>query len=163
MIIISLVLFTFPLGVYDTKQAEKTYFKDKLVKLNEDIFKFAQVLPAYQFLTAFSQLVSRICHSNFSVWKILKGKFNFFRKESCWKNFIYQLFDYPKTNPWPLTRKHYHSSDVKQSVVSIPRSEVGFQSMAERITWIRTRNLVLWMTCYPTVLSSLSNLLTLFM
>ena len=105
MIIISLVLFTFPLGVYDTKQAEKTYFKDKLVKLNEDIFKFAQVLPAYQFLTAFSQLVSRICHSNFSVWKILKGKFNFFSQRELLKEFYLSIIWLSQDQPLATDEK----------------------------------------------------------
>ena len=29
-------------------------------------------LPAYQFFTAFSQLISRICHRNEEVWEQLK-------------------------------------------------------------------------------------------
>jgi len=60
-------------GGHDAKPADKTHFKDKMLKLNDDISKFSLTLPSYHFLTAFSQLVSRICHPNFSVWKILKG------------------------------------------------------------------------------------------
>ena len=56
------------------KATEKAYFKDRMHKLNEEMLKLSNQLPAYQFLTAFSQLVSRICHSNMSVWKLLEGK-----------------------------------------------------------------------------------------
>lgn len=52
---------------------EKTKYKEKMQKLNDEIIKLSKVLPAYQFLTAFSQLVSRICHKNVSVWNILKS------------------------------------------------------------------------------------------
>ncbi|XP_047134569.1 serine/threonine-protein kinase atr isoform X1 [Hydra vulgaris] len=54
------------------KSSEKAYFKDRMQKINDEILNLSNQLPAYQFLTAFSQLVSRICHPNTSVWKLLE-------------------------------------------------------------------------------------------
>lgn len=62
------------LGNESKSSAEVNYFKEKINRLNEDITKYSKVLPEYQFLTAFSQLVSRICHPHYGVWEILKGK-----------------------------------------------------------------------------------------
>ena len=58
----------------EVKSTDITYFKEWLKKLNEDIIRFTQTLPAYKFLTAVSQLVSRICHPSKQVWELLKGK-----------------------------------------------------------------------------------------
>ena len=51
-------------AVDNSKSSEKTYFRSKIAQLNEDIEELSKSLPPYQFLTAFSQLVSRICHSH---------------------------------------------------------------------------------------------------
>lgn len=70
------------------RQVEKTKYKEKMQKLNDEIIKLSKVLPAYQFLTAFSQLVSRICHKNVSVWNILKSIickiFAVYKEQAIW-------------------------------------------------------------------------------
>lgn len=45
--------------------------KNDLVKINKVITEHAQLLAPYQFLTAFSQLISRICHSHDEVFVVL--------------------------------------------------------------------------------------------
>ena len=46
---------------------------NSFICLNYQIIKdSSQTLPAYQFLTAFSQIISRICHPSPSVWEILE-------------------------------------------------------------------------------------------
>ncbi|CCJ28861.1 unnamed protein product [Pneumocystis jirovecii] len=45
---------------------------NRLKSINESVKKYAKRLPAYLFLTSFSQLISRITHSNPSVFSILE-------------------------------------------------------------------------------------------
>jgi len=56
----------------DVKPADKAYLHRGIKKLNEDFERYVNILPAYQFLTSFSQLISRICHPHPQVWKILE-------------------------------------------------------------------------------------------
>jgi len=56
----------------DSTHSKKTVFRERLSTLNETIKNFSRKLPAYQFLTAFSQIISRICHPSPSVWEILE-------------------------------------------------------------------------------------------
>lgn len=50
---------------------DRTQMKNDLAKINKVITEHTQVLAPYQFLTAFSQLISRICHSHDEVFLVL--------------------------------------------------------------------------------------------
>ncbi|XP_058044288.1 serine/threonine-protein kinase ATR isoform X2 [Ahaetulla prasina] len=50
---------------------DRVQMKNDLAKINKVITEHTQVLAPYQFLTAFSQLISRICHSHDEVFLVL--------------------------------------------------------------------------------------------
>ncbi|XP_044288721.1 serine/threonine-protein kinase ATR isoform X2 [Varanus komodoensis] len=50
---------------------DRVQMKNDLAKINKAIAEHAQLLAPYQFLTAFSQLISRICHSHDEVFAVL--------------------------------------------------------------------------------------------
>ncbi|XP_013910306.1 PREDICTED: serine/threonine-protein kinase ATR [Thamnophis sirtalis] len=50
---------------------DRAQMKNDLAKINKVITEHTQVLAPYQFLTAFSQLISRICHSHDEVFLVL--------------------------------------------------------------------------------------------
>uniref|UniRef100_A0A670Y2E2 Serine/threonine-protein kinase ATR n=1 Tax=Pseudonaja textilis TaxID=8673 RepID=A0A670Y2E2_PSETE len=50
---------------------DRAQMKNDLAKINKVIAEHTQVLAPYQFLTAFSQLISRICHSHDEVFLVL--------------------------------------------------------------------------------------------
>uniref|UniRef100_UPI00358FE87A LOW QUALITY PROTEIN: serine/threonine-protein kinase ATR n=1 Tax=Myxine glutinosa TaxID=7769 RepID=UPI00358FE87A len=52
--------------------AESKVVREGLVQLKGVMMGHARQLPAYQFLTAFSQLTSRICHPQPEVWVVLR-------------------------------------------------------------------------------------------
>ncbi|XP_075426221.1 serine/threonine-protein kinase ATR isoform X3 [Ascaphus truei] len=53
-------------------RADRLQMKTELIKINKAIMDNANHLAPYQFLTAFSQLISRICHSHDEVFAVLK-------------------------------------------------------------------------------------------
>ncbi|XP_028587032.2 serine/threonine-protein kinase ATR isoform X1 [Podarcis muralis] len=50
---------------------DRAQMKNDLAKINKAITEHTQLLAPYQFLTAFSQLISRICHSHDDVFVVL--------------------------------------------------------------------------------------------
>nr|XP_008104413.1 PREDICTED: serine/threonine-protein kinase ATR isoform X1 [Anolis carolinensis] len=50
---------------------DRTQMRNDLAKINKAIAEHTQLLAPYQFLTAFSQLISRICHSHDEVFVVL--------------------------------------------------------------------------------------------
>lgn len=54
----------------DRRQTE--YFRKTADKMNQFVVNFSDKLPAFTFFTAFSQLISRICHPSNEVYKTLK-------------------------------------------------------------------------------------------
>ncbi|XP_062988227.1 serine/threonine-protein kinase ATR [Elgaria multicarinata webbii] len=59
---------------YDCDKAsrhDRGQMKNDLAKINKAIAEHAQLLAPYKFLTAFSQLISRICHSHDEVFAVL--------------------------------------------------------------------------------------------
>ncbi|XP_061492905.1 serine/threonine-protein kinase ATR isoform X2 [Rhineura floridana] len=50
---------------------DRAQMKNDLAKINKAITEHTQLLAPYQFLTAFSQLISRICHSHDEVFVVL--------------------------------------------------------------------------------------------
>ncbi|XP_048190898.1 serine/threonine-protein kinase ATR isoform X3 [Perognathus longimembris pacificus] len=52
-------------------RADRLQMKNDLSKMNKVITEHKNQLPPYQFLTAFSQLISRICHSSHDVFVVL--------------------------------------------------------------------------------------------
>ncbi|CAH2247104.1 serine threonine- kinase atr isoform X1 [Pelobates cultripes] len=52
-------------------RADRTQMKNDLIKINKVITEHTNSLAPYQFLTAFSQLISRICHSQHEVFAVL--------------------------------------------------------------------------------------------
>uniref|UniRef100_A0A8C5MNU7 Serine/threonine-protein kinase ATR n=1 Tax=Leptobrachium leishanense TaxID=445787 RepID=A0A8C5MNU7_9ANUR len=52
-------------------RADRTQIKNDLIKINKVITEHTNSLAPYQFLTAFSQLISRICHSQHEVFAVL--------------------------------------------------------------------------------------------
>lgn len=52
-------------------RSDRAQMKADLSKINAVISEHTQHLSPYQFLTAFSQLISRICHSNDEVFAVL--------------------------------------------------------------------------------------------
>ncbi|XP_042521644.1 serine/threonine-protein kinase ATR [Dipodomys spectabilis] len=52
-------------------RADRIQMKNDLTKMNKVITEHKNQLPPYQFLTAFSQLISRICHSSNEVFVVL--------------------------------------------------------------------------------------------
>ncbi|XP_065069876.1 serine/threonine-protein kinase ATR-like isoform X2 [Rhopilema esculentum] len=55
----------------ESNYSKQALHRDRLNSVNQVIKDFTSSLPAYQFLTAFSQIISRICHPSPSVWEIL--------------------------------------------------------------------------------------------
>ncbi|XP_066914478.1 serine/threonine-protein kinase ATR-like isoform X3 [Clytia hemisphaerica] len=96
------------------KQSEVNYFKDWLKKVNDNIHQLVQILPPYKFLTALSQLVSRICHPSKQVWELLKAIlckiFKSYHQQAIW----YTVAVYKSTVPMRSSR----CKEVFQDVIS---------------------------------------------
>ncbi|XP_028398063.1 serine/threonine-protein kinase ATR-like isoform X2 [Dendronephthya gigantea] len=54
-------------------KSEKSTLNQRLGEMNNIISELTDRLPTYQFFTAFSQLISRMCHRNEEVWNRLKA------------------------------------------------------------------------------------------
>lgn len=52
-------------------RSDRVQMRNDLVKINKVITEHTNHLAPYQFLTAFSQLISRICHSHDEVFVVL--------------------------------------------------------------------------------------------
>lgn len=72
--------FLFPVGRtrnmvfsfhFTAGRSERVQMKNDLAKINKVITEHTNHLAPYQFLTAFSQLISRICHSHDEVFAVL--------------------------------------------------------------------------------------------
>lgn len=61
-----LTLIFFPAG-----RSDRVQMRNDLAKINKVITEHTNHLAPYQFLTAFSQLISRICHSHDEVFVVL--------------------------------------------------------------------------------------------
>lgn len=60
-------------GEYNAEQKAQVHSYDTTVtKMSECILNLFNIVPAYIFLTAYSQLISRICHPHADVWIQLK-------------------------------------------------------------------------------------------
>ncbi|KAJ5076228.1 serine/threonine-protein kinase atr [Anaeramoeba ignava] len=60
------------LQIFSTEKPSKQALEEWISKINKLMTKLARDLPSYKWVTAQSQLVSRICHTNPSVWVVLK-------------------------------------------------------------------------------------------
>eukprot|EP00126_Sphaerothecum_destruens_P012111 Sdes_comp20982_c0_seq10m19359 len=79
-----------------------------LASLNREIDHFTQTLPAYQFYTSFSQLVSRICHPNEQVFAYLMAIL------------IKIINEYPQQSLWSLLAvKNSRNKERKSKCASI--------------------------------------------
>lgn len=70
------IWFDFTASIVDrstTPRAQLEHFVRVSRKMNDVIEKFLNLLPAFIFFTAFSQLVSRICHPSNDVYNVLKS------------------------------------------------------------------------------------------
>eukprot|EP00794_Sanderia_malayensis_P008013 gene8012-8872_t len=56
----------------DSTHHKKVVYRERLQSVNKVIHEFSTKLPPYQFLTAFSQLISRICHPSPLIWELLE-------------------------------------------------------------------------------------------
>lgn len=56
---------------FSAGRSERVQMKNDLAKINKVITEHTNHLAPYQFLTAFSQLISRICHSHDEVFAVL--------------------------------------------------------------------------------------------
>jgi len=56
---------------FSASRSERVQMKNDLAKINKVITEHTNHLAPYQFLTAFSQLISRICHSHDEVFAVL--------------------------------------------------------------------------------------------
>lgn len=56
---------------FSVSRSERVQMKNDLAKINKVITEHTNHLAPYQFLTAFSQLISRICHSHDEVFAVL--------------------------------------------------------------------------------------------
>lgn len=59
--------FSFPLG----GRSDRVQMRNDLSRINSVLTEHTNRLAPYQFLTAFSQLISRICHSHDEVFVVL--------------------------------------------------------------------------------------------
>lgn len=56
---------------FSAGRSDRAQMRAELTKINSVISEHTSNLSPYQFLTAFSQLISRICHSNNEVFAVL--------------------------------------------------------------------------------------------
>ncbi|KAL6468384.1 hypothetical protein MHYP_G00240610 [Metynnis hypsauchen] len=119
--------------VYDVEKAgrsDRTQMRADLSKINAVISEHTGNLSPYQFLTAFSQLISRICHSSDEVFAVLM--------EIVAKVFL----AYPQQAMWMMTAVSKSSyptrmnrcKEILKKAVSLKGSFVKFIGDANRLT-----------------------------
>lgn len=64
-------LFFLTLIFFSAGRSDRVQMRNDLAKINKVITEHTNHLAPYQFLTAFSQLISRICHSHDEVFVVL--------------------------------------------------------------------------------------------
>ncbi|XP_060762548.1 serine/threonine-protein kinase ATR isoform X2 [Neoarius graeffei] len=119
--------------VYEVEKAgrsDRAQMKADLSKINAVISEHTQHLSPYQFLTAFSQLISRICHSNDEVFAVLM-------------DIIAKVFlTYPQQAMWMMTAVSKSSyptrmnrcKEILKKAVSLNASFGKFIGDANRLT-----------------------------
>ncbi|XP_055380067.1 serine/threonine-protein kinase ATR [Condylostylus longicornis] len=119
-------------GVYriqgNSSQATNPYLK----KINELMDQSAQVLPLFLYFTAFSQIISRICHPSEAVWKTIKNivvrLIEKYAQHSLWM--ILPVFK--SSLPSRIRRCHDIFNDKRLRNIQMQKLIKDFNSFAEK-------------------------------
>lgn len=118
---------------FTAKLDKQDHYKKTSQSMNLVVERFSEILPKFMFFTAFSQLVSRICHPSTEVYAVLKTII------------IKLIIDFPQQTLWMILSVYKSSysnrvkrcteifSDSRLSAKEIQKLITDFNQLAERM------------------------------
>lgn len=146
----------------DDRRRQIDYIRKVAIKMNNSISRFSEQLPAFTFFTAFSQLISRICHPSPEVYTVLKTIITklilAFPQQSLWM----MLSVYKSSYANRVRRCTEIFTDKRLQATQMQKLIHDFNSLAERMIELTNKDLPAKVTKFSiqSIYPQLSQILT---